>query len=153
MRDWMRTLRRASFRGVPFWVEIDENDGGRRVVVHEISGGETILTEDMGRRAKGIFVAAYVVGDLSDGAGRALEAACDAPGPSRLALPMDPARTMHCLSCRRSRHKERMGYIAYDLEFVEAGNGATPTAGGLNALRNVFDAGFATAAAALSGIL
>lgn len=153
MRDWKRALRRASFRGVPFWVEIDENDVGRRVAVHEISGGEAVLTEDMGRRARSVFVAAYVVGDRSDSAGRTLETACDAPGASRLALPMDPARSMHCLSCRRNRHKDRMGYIAYDLEFVEAGSGVAPAAGGLNAMRNVFDAGLATAAAALSGFL
>ena len=48
MRAWDRAFRRASFRGVAFWVRRDGPLTGRRVAVHEISGGEDTPTEDLG---------------------------------------------------------------------------------------------------------
>lgn len=149
MRDWRRAFRRASYRGARFWVEEDGSEVGRRVAVHDISGGEFPVTEDMGRRATEARVRAYVASDLADAEGLALEAACDAPGSALLVLPMDPARTMHCLSCRRSRERDRGGFIAYELFFVEASGGALAVASGLPALRLSFDADLAGAAAGL----
>jgi|OM-RGC.v1.023812305 prophage DNA circulation protein len=143
MRDWAKTLRHASFRGVPFWVDGEDPEVGRRVVAHEISGGDASLTEDMGARTKTIFVEAYVAGDLADVAGHALERACGAPGASLLILPMDAGETAHCLSCSRSRRKDRNGFIAYRLEFMKAGGAVAFTASGLGQLRTAFDAGVA----------
>lgn len=148
----MSTLRRASFRGAPFWVEADGPEVGRRVAVHEISGGESPVTEDMGRRASTVQVAAYVAGDAADLVGLALEASCAAPGASFLILPMDPPRMMHCLSCRRSRRRDAMGYVGYDLEFVEAGQGAAVEPSGLPSLRGIFAAGVGIVAAALASL-
>jgi prophage DNA circulation protein len=150
MRDWRKALRKASFRGVGFWVEAETPEVGRRVAVHEVSGGERIVTEDMGRRAREVFVSVYLAGDYADYAGLAPETACAAPGASVLALPIDPPRLMHCLTRRRSRQKDRMGYMAYDLEFVEAGTGAGPATGGVNALREIFDDGVAEVAQRLA---
>ena len=45
-----------------------------------------------------------------------------------------------------------MGYVAYDLEFVEAGTGDGPASGGLNALREIFDGGVAEVAKQLAVI-
>ena len=148
MRDWTQ-LRPASFRGVRFHVESDGPDRGRRVAVHEISGGEAPVTEDMGRLATAFSVTAYVAGDAADALGRALELACDAPGPALLTLPVDPARLAHCTQCSRSREKDRNGYIAYQLGFVEAGFGVGAGALGVAAMRQVFVAGRDSAAAAI----
>jgi prophage DNA circulation protein len=151
-RDWLTTLRRASFRGVSFHVEAEDNVVGRRVAVHDISGGEAPVTEDMGALAREFSVAAYVAGDAADRVGLTLEAACGAPGPSLLMLPMDAARLMHCVGCRRHREKDRAGYVAYDLAFVEAGAAGVASGGFLATLRTIFAAGAATAAAALSSL-
>lgn len=139
MRDWLK-LRPASFRGVPFRVEDDGSDRGRRVAVHEISGGERPVTEDMGRIATTFSVMGYVVGDLADAAGLRLEAACDARGPARLVLPIDSGRMVHCTGCSRNREKDRSGYIAYRLDFVVAGSAGAGLGGALGALRAVFSA-------------
>ena len=149
MRDWFN-LRQASFRGVRFHVDEDGPDRGRRVAVHDISGGEKPVTEDMGRLATTFSVTAYVVGDMADALGHALEAACDRPGPALLVLPIDAPRMVHCQGCSRSREKDRNGYIAYRLDFVEAGPGGGGFGGALAALRDVFAAGLATVAGALS---
>lgn len=152
-RNWLATLRGASFRGVAFKVEGEHGLVGRRVAVHEISGGEAPVTEDMGQLARGFGVSAYIAGDQADTAGLALEAACAIPGPSLLVLPIDAPQLMHCLACRRNRAKDRMGYVAYDLDFVQAGSGGAGLLGGLAGLRTVFEAGAATASAALAGLL
>lgn len=152
MRDWVNAFRRASFRGVSFWVDSEGPERGRRVAVHEISGGNTPVVEDMGRRATSFSIYAYVASDRADYEGLALEAACDASGPSMLVLPMEPGQTVHCLSCRRDWTKDRMGYVAYDLAFVEAGS-AGLSIGGLGALQDAFSTGLSAVASSLSGAL
>lgn len=152
MRDWTRTLRRASFRGVRFWVEDGGPDVGRRVAVHEVSGGEAPLTEDMGRRASSVGLSVYLVSDRADAEGLALEAACAAPGASLLMLPTDAGRIVHCVGCHRSWNKDRLGYVAYDLAFVEAGFGGGGLAGGIGALRITFGTGLAAAALAFEAL-
>ena len=87
MRAWDRAFRRASFRGARFWVAEDGPEKGRRIAVMPISGGEAVLTEDMGRAAVQFRVSAYVASDLADMEGLALEAACLAAGPAPLPCP------------------------------------------------------------------
>ncbi|WAC26434.1 DNA circularization N-terminal domain-containing protein [Ancylobacter sp. SL191] len=130
MRNWQKALRRASFRGVQFWVEEDGPERGRRVAVHNIAAGEAPVTEDLGRVATEYRVRAYVASDSADAEGWALEAACSAAGPSLLTLPMDPAALAHCVSCRRSRTRDQAGYVAYDLLFVEASDSVNSALGG-----------------------
>ncbi len=150
MRNWERAFRRASFRGARFWVEDETPEKGRRVAVHNVSGGESPVTEDVGRIATQFRVTAYVVSDLADVEGFALEAACDAFGPSILTLPMDPAQMVRCLGCNRNRSKDRNGYIGYELTFVIAGGSGLAAAVGLPALRGVFSVGLGGATASIS---
>ncbi|WP_438752065.1 DNA circularization N-terminal domain-containing protein [Pararhizobium sp. O133] len=114
----------ASFRGVPFYVEVDDRAGGRRLAVHEYAGGEISLIEDMGRATESVDVTAYVLGDVADFQSHALFAVCGLPGPGFLMLPIDGGRMMHCQEFSRSRFRDRAGYIAVDLHFVPAGIGA-----------------------------
>lgn len=149
-RNWLKSLRRASFRGVPFHVEGDGGTVGRRVAVHDISGGEAPVTEDMGALARDVRVSAYVAGDGADASGHGLEAACGAPGPALLVLPIDAARLMHCVGCRRRRDRDSAGYLSYDLDFVQAGAGMMSDGGALAALRTVFETVIDAAASALA---
>jgi prophage DNA circulation protein len=124
-RDWPRTLRRASYRGVSFFVESDKLETGRRLVVHEFPLRDTPYVEDLGRSANKIDVTAYVVGDNADGAESALRAACEAGGAATLNLPI-ASLLAHCEKCSRDFHKDKLGYIAFSLSFVRDGSGAAP---------------------------
>lgn len=148
-RDWTN-LRRASFRGVSFHVMQENPAVGRRIAVHEISGGEAIITEDMGRRTGLIDVDAYITGNIADVVGRALERACALPGASLLTMPIDGARLVHCEDCRRERHKDRNGMIVYQLRFVEAGNEGFGFASALSQLKLAFDNGLSAISIGLS---
>ncbi|MCM2399799.1 DNA circularization N-terminal domain-containing protein [Rhizobium sp. S153] len=122
MRDWAKTLRRASYRGVSFWVDMDEFSGGKDLARHRPPGGRFTYIEEMGLATPAYDVTAYLVGDLSDGQAKALEAACNAAGPGRLVLPMDSGQLAYVEGFRRSRFKDQRGYIAFAFTAIPAGN-------------------------------
>jgi prophage DNA circulation protein len=123
MRDWTKTLRPASFRGVPFKVETEGlAGGGRHVAVHEYVRSEEIQTEDMGRKANRYRVTAYIANDLADVHGAALVAALTQPGSGMLMLPMlGPVEVRISGDISTNHSKDRLGYVGFDFEAVEAG--------------------------------
>lgn len=125
-RNWIRALRAASFRGVPFKVEYEDAEGARRLSVSPIAYAETSVIEDMGRDPRMVTLAAYVAGDLADAAARALIGALDAKGPALLVLPMLPSMRARVRSWRFSRERDRAGYVAFDIAFVEEGLTSIP---------------------------
>lgn len=60
---WYKTLRQASFRGVPFAVIAEETSHGRRVAVHEYPYRDTAWIEDMGRGVRKITLRCFIVQD------------------------------------------------------------------------------------------
>jgi prophage DNA circulation protein len=123
MRDWTKALRPASFRGVPFNVETEGlAGGGRHVAVHEYVRSEEVWAEDMGRRAKRYRVTAYIANDLADVHGAALVAALTQPDSGMLMLPMlGPVEVMISGDISTNHSKNRLGYVGFDFEAVEAG--------------------------------
>jgi len=119
-RDWPRTLQPASFRGAHFYVERDEVETGRRLVVHQFPLAEAPYVEDLGREANKITVTAYVVSDAADAEAALLRAACETRGPGRLALPMETFLA-HCESAQRAFAKDKLGLVAFTLKFVRDG--------------------------------
>lgn len=124
-RDWPSTLRRASFRGVAFFVETDDVETGRRLIVHEFPKRDVPYVEDMGRKANRISVTAYLVGDAADSEAMSLRGACESAGAATLVLPMERLKA-HCESCKRNFKKDQLGYVAFDLQFVREGTGSSP---------------------------
>ncbi len=151
-RDWSKAFRRASFRGVRFWVESDGPSKGRRAVVHEISGGELPVTEDMGRCGRSFYVLAYLAGENAPAEAMLMEMACEQAGPSLLILPMDAGQLAHCIDCTRNRERDRNGYIAYDLEFVEASFGGLSVSMPIGRVGIAFSAGAGGFAASIQGV-
>lgn len=121
MRNWTATLWPAAFRGVPFEAPSEQEQSGRRLAVHQFPGGETHHVRDMGASAPEIRVSAYVASDDADARERALRVAMNAPGAGLLQLPMAPARQVFARRVTRAFDRDRLGYIAFDLEFVPQG--------------------------------
>lgn len=128
--DWMSTLRLASFRGVPFQVSTDDLEVGRRLKVWEFPNRDRPFIEDMGEKAITYSVRAYIAEDALIGRQKALMSACRRRGPGTLTLPTDGSQRVRCKSARRTHEKDKLGFIAFQLEFVEAGLGlsASPVA-------------------------
>lgn len=122
MRDWTKTLRPASYRGVPFYVEKEQvAKFGRAVAVHTYVKSEEHATEDMGRLPREFRITAYVVGDTADARARALIEACSTEGAAPIVLPFFGAAQVRCTGGNENHEKTKLGYAAFDLEFVEAG--------------------------------
>ncbi|MDX2265449.1 MAG: DNA circularization N-terminal domain-containing protein [Hyphomicrobiales bacterium] len=124
--DWRTRLKKASFRGARFFVESDEIAGGRRNVVHEFPHRDTPYVEDLGRKAVKVQITGYLASAVADTEARRLKAACESAGAATLILPTDGGRRAHCESFSRSFDKDKHGYIAFQMEFVEAGAGGGP---------------------------
>ncbi len=124
MKDWTRSLRPASFRGARFLTETEElSAGGRNVATHEFVRSEDVLSEDMGRKAKKYKVKAYIANDAAEADSAALVSACTAPGAGSLVLPLQGTVQVICTEISSSHAKEKLGYVEFSLEFVEAEDG------------------------------
>jgi prophage DNA circulation protein len=123
MRDWAKTLLPASYNGVGFHVDSEDLGGGRRLAIHETAGGEVPVIEDRGRATSTFNVTAYLAGDAADAQANALIAMAGLPGPGFLILPIDAGQMVYVPEdgFRRSRSKDRNGYVAVDLTFIAAG--------------------------------
>ncbi|WP_176083117.1 DNA circularization N-terminal domain-containing protein [Martelella sp. HB161492] len=151
MRYWPDSLRRASFNGVPFWVDYESLSGGKRLAKHEVAGGYVSETEELGLTTPGHDITAYVIGDDSSTYAIALRAVFDLPGKGALILPVDGLMMATVERYYRSRAKDRMGYIAFDISYVPQPVSATLGLS-LGNLDSVVAAGFSAAQSALSGL-
>ncbi len=113
----------ASFRGVPFRVADESGAGGRRIVVHNMVGGEAPVTEDFGAKEQRFTVTAYVAGSFATAAGLALRSALKQPGAGLLVLPWQGSVQARVEDFDPSRTKDVNGYIEFSITFVEAGSG------------------------------
>lgn len=153
MRDWMSTLWDASFKGVPFLVEHEREDGGRRLGVHEFVGRDDPYVEDMGGAKRTFEVTGYVASDEADAEMAAVLGALGSVGPGLLVRPLGPV-LVRCEKFGRTHERDRLGYIAFSASFIRVGaNFDAGTAAGL--AQSVFDAvdGLGAGLSALSSIL
>lgn len=122
MRDWTKTLLPASFKGVPFFIEKESvSEGGRHVVVHEYVRSERHDTEDMGRKPRKFQVTAYLASDGADAQAQALLMVTSSKGPGPLVLPVLGVQFVSCTGpIRSSSDKSKLGYVGFEMEFVEA---------------------------------
>jgi prophage DNA circulation protein len=61
--DWIKQLKPASFRGVPFGVKVGESRFGRRLAVHEYPKRDKPFIEDMGRKTRPMSIVGFLVTD------------------------------------------------------------------------------------------
>lgn len=124
-----KQLRPASFRGVPFEVDVGEIEAGRRTELHEYPKRDKSYPEDLGRATREISIQAFVVGeDYVERANRLLAAAEEA-GPGTLVHPWLGSMRVTVISKVRVTFSKSLGQAQIQLAFVEAGELAFPTAG------------------------
>ncbi len=127
---WRDNLVPASFRGVIFHVEMGGVSSGRRTVVHEYPKRNIPYSEDMGRHARRWNFQAYLLlGDrgIPQDLVRQRNALLTALEEDDAGTLIHPSLGEELVMCERytfSEHRERGGYIEFDLAFVEAGSPA-----------------------------
>lgn len=120
--SWRDQLQAASFRKVPFFVDSHEATVGRRVHVHEFPFAELPYTEDLGRKARGFTLQAFVLGpDYMAARDRLLAAIEDKSGSGQLVHPYWGEVRCTVLECKISESTAEGGMARFALTFVEAG--------------------------------
>ena len=117
-RDWPRTIFAASYKGVPFEVDVSTVRGGRRIVTHEYPTSENWDNEDLGRAKQVFDVTGYTFGDDADAWAHRLYDACNSPGSGLLTLPTMASRRARNLTVASTFKKDEMGRIGVDMTFV-----------------------------------
>lgn len=120
-RDWLKTLWQASYRGRPFYFESDEESGSRGLVVHNFPNRDEPFVEDLGENERLYRGVAYVHGDDADTQTRRLFDAMMKRGPARLVVPLHGPVLVHCKSVSRKHERDKLGYVAFQVEFIREG--------------------------------
>lgn len=137
-RNWAKTLRRASFRGVPFHVEDESVRNVLRQAVHEVPNGMWRL-ERLGRGPTELALTGFVASRTADAEGDAVAATFRDDKPGQLVMPMVGPVKARPLSCDRNRKASREGYVALDMRWVvEPVRG--PSASPAQAANSIFSA-------------
>lgn len=95
MSEFTDQLQQASFRGVPFGVEVHDGRFGRRLAPHEYPKRDKPWLEDLGRGMRRISIVGFLITDSGIYGGgdvfsqlEALIAACEAEGSGTLVHPL-----------------------------------------------------------------
>ena len=124
--SWLNRLLPGSYFGIPFGIESHKFTGGRRVQQHEYPGRDRPFAEDLGRRARGFTVEAWIVGDNYDINRTALIVALERGGTAPL---VHPYVGVHLVKCERFEVSERSTegrMCRVTMTLIEAGSSIFP---------------------------
>jgi prophage DNA circulation protein len=119
--DWKAALLPASFRGVPFRVDVQTKISGRREIEHEFAKRDLPYGEDMGRRGYRITITGYVIGDDFDQM-NALMAELETEGPGTLVMTSQGPINVYPGPYTVIERRERGRMAEFEMNFVEAGD-------------------------------
>ena len=117
-RDALKTT--ASFRGVPFFVDVAHREGGRKLVTHEYPYRDVAFSEDLGRRPRVHKIDGYVLGLEYMAARDRLLEALEAEGPGELVHPYHGRLKLHVRDFSFEDRRDAGGYGAFSMEFIES---------------------------------
>ncbi|MGI4849554.1 MAG: DNA circularization N-terminal domain-containing protein [Janthinobacterium lividum] len=130
---WMDQLRPASYRGVPFAVLSSQGQFGRRNAVHEYPYRDKVWVEDLGRQARRINVAGFLIekpnyGGVSSVIAQRekLIAACETAGDGELIHPTLGRMIVSNMVFSVEETWDRGGVFEFTLGFIEAGTRIFP---------------------------
>src|ERR1043166_6417645 len=125
--SWRDGLLPASFRGVPFFFQDTEGEGGRRPVNHEFPLRDDAYVEDMGKQNRKYVIAGYVLGDDYFAARDNLFAALESSeGPGTLSHPYLGPLTVNVDKFRWREIREEGGCCRFEMTFLDSGSNPSP---------------------------
>lgn len=124
---WRENLQPASFRGVPFFIDSHEFEGGRRSVQHEYVQRDKPFSEDLGRKGRSFNFDAFVIGTNYFPARNALIDALEKEGAGELVHPYFGRIQVQAKPFRIRETTKDGGIATFTLSFFEAGESEFPS--------------------------
>lgn len=137
---WKDEKEKASFRGVPFWVDTERSKRGRRTVVHEYPKRDVPMIEDMGLATQTVSFTAWVAGADCFTQRDALLKALEEPGAAELVHPWYGRLMVASTAVDVSHSEHEGGVVRFDLEFTKGEGSAFPVGSANTATRADFAA-------------
>ena len=119
MSEWRDRRQGASFRGVPFLLDADSVNVGRRTQVHEFPQRDQPFVEDLGRRTREYKFSGFVAGDDCLSQRDRLLTALDTPGAGELVHPWFGRLTVTAGDCEVSHARNELGMVRFNLVFID----------------------------------
>lgn len=119
-------MRAGSFRAVPFVIEGGEQEGGRRLALHEYPDRDEPYPEDLGRRARRFSLDVFVHGDAYMAARDELVAALEESGPGVLIHPYRGRLSVVVEAYSVSERTDDGGVARFSLTLLESGEQPQP---------------------------
>lgn len=128
-KGWKAKLKRASFRGVRFYTDVDGMQSGRRIALHEYPKKDKPYAEDMGMRAVHHTITGYLIASNKNKFDHLQERqdlihALEKEGPGVLIHPLLEQMKVVVMTYSVQDMKDRGGYCQFEMQFVEAGEAA-----------------------------
>jgi len=125
---WRDSLRPASFRGVPFFVEGSQHTTGRRVVAHEFPNRDNPYPEDLGKIGNVWKVEGHILGDDYLETKRLLKEAVEKFGAGELVHPFYGTLFVQCGAVSFDESTLEGGFARISFQFYEGGDNRYPRA-------------------------
>lgn len=116
--SWRNEKQEASFRGVPFFCETDEQPVGQRAQVNEYPLRDMPSVQFLGKKAMRITMSAWVAGDDFLEKRDALLDALEAPGPGELVHPWFGRMKASAVDSSVSHSRKEQGMSRFSLVFI-----------------------------------
>lgn len=126
MASWKDNLRPASFRGIPFKVDMSQYTGGRRVAFHEYPNRELPYSEDLGKVGGTYKVDGHLLGDDYFEQRKKLQLACEQEGPGELIHPYYGTLQVQCGAFSLDEDTKEGRIVKVSMQFYEAGDDGYP---------------------------
>lgn len=117
--SWREQFKPGSFKGIPFYVDNHEFQGGRRIVDHIFPYRDTAWTEDLGRNQRIFNLDIYVLGDEYYQARDKLITAFESEGSGLLRHPYLGDKTVESVSFTLNESKSEGGIAYFSVTFHE----------------------------------
>lgn len=140
--SWRDELLPATYNGIPFYVDTESLEFGRRIQLNEYPFSETPNTLNIGRKARKYTINAYVIGDeyLAD-RNALLEMIENTTVAGILTLPtLAPILVYPTDECQQVFNNQEGGRELFKLVFVEAGVNLFPSIGNDTQLQSALEA-------------
>lgn len=116
---WKKQLRKASFKGVSFFVSSTDGKFGRSVVVHQFPKKSSPFAEDIGKKADEFSIEAFIIGEDYFADRDALLEVCSEEGGGDLIHPYLGKKFVVCTGITLRESQSEGGIARLTLSFVE----------------------------------
>ncbi|MCK5019859.1 MAG: DNA circularization N-terminal domain-containing protein, partial [Candidatus Peribacteraceae bacterium] len=113
----------ASFKGVQFFVNVETQEGGRKVVIHDYPGSDDRFVEDLGKRPSSFRLAGYVVGPHKD---KQLTARLEEGTEGILELSSFGSFKVKATTYKKTLDQKELGRVYYSMPFFVTKSNPSP---------------------------